>query len=242
MLNILKSTQTIAALSFSSRKIKENIANYDFYGIPRDKYAKTITCLKASDPLSTMDIFIELGYQDYILNNLSRLTRRYDDLMFYRIVKAFQNGQLHDDLYFNKDKPLMLGDITNASSKMFGITEENKEKEVGQYKPKFLAKYNEIVDNTKNNGPLSLVLEDKLIKKLEVYKEDELKYNFNGIIISRLKVLRIYETLLKNLLGGTVNSIKYSIYKYSILTKEQYQMIEACLDRVYNETKGVGIK
>lgn len=36
---------------------------------------------------------------------------------------------------------------------------------------------------------------------------DDLRYNFNGVIISRYKVLRIYETLIKNRMAGTLGAI-----------------------------------
>ena len=233
-------TQTITMLSFSNKKIKENIYNYNFYGIPKEKYASTISCLKATDPLSTIDQYIELGYCDYMLNNLSMLNRRYDDVMFYRIVKSLQNGISRTDLYHNKEKPTFTGEITSPGSHKYGITKTNKEAIVKQYSPSFPEKYNEIINSSKNNGPLTLSLKDEFIAKLDIYKEDELRYNFNGVVISRQKVLRLYETLLKNLYGKSVTSIKYCICKYSILTEEQYRVIDECLNRIYSEAKGVG--
>ena len=62
---------------------------------------------------------------------------------------------------------------------------------------------------------------------------------FNGVIISRFKVLRIYETLIKNRIAGTYNAILYAICKNSILTEEQYRNITACLDRTFGNLKGV---
>lgn len=64
---------------------------------------------------------------------------------------------------------------------------------------------------------------------------DDLRYNFNGVIISRYKVLRIYETLIKNHMAGTLGAIKYAICKNSILTEEQYRNIEDCLEKVYGK-------
>ena len=53
-------------------------------------------------------------------------------------------------------------------------------------------------------------------------------YNIAGVQISRLKVLRIYDTLMANGLAGDLDSIMYAITKNSIITKEQY-------DAIYNE-------
>ena len=233
------STSTITMLTFSNRKIKENIANYDFYGIPKNSYANTISCLKAPDSLSTMDQYIECGFHNYMLNNLSMINRRYDDMMFYRIIKSLQLGLSHHDLYHNKDKPTLLGEITNPYSTKFGITDENKIAVVNQYIPKFSQKYDEIIDNSKNGIQLSLVYQDEKIKKLEIFKEDELRYNFNGVIISRLKVLRLYETLLKASFAETTTSIKYVVTKNSILTEDEYRNIMLCLDKIYDNSKGV---
>lgn len=71
-----------------------------------------------------------------------------------------------------------------------------------------------------------------LVKKQE---QESLIYIIGGIKISRLKVLRIYDTLLANNLGNDLNSIMYAITKNSIITKTEY-------DTIYNEISSLFIK
>ena len=86
-----------------------------------------------------------------------------------------------------------------------------------------------------NFGPLVLVYNDSFIKRLEeMCKEDDYRYNFNGVIISRFKVLRYYETMIKKSIAGTVDSIMYAVCKDSILTEEQYKTIKNCVDKIFN--------
>lgn len=91
----------------------------------------------------------------------------------------------------------------------------------------------------RNAGSIILASNNYFITAIEEYKVDDLRYDFNGVIISRFKVLRIYETLINNRMAGTYNAILYAICKNSILTEEQYRNITACLDRTFGNLKGV---
>lgn len=225
-------------LSTSSQKVKENFECFEFYGIPESVYNKTLVSLKATNPLSAIDQFIELGCYGYILSNFSYVNRRPDNSMFYRIVRAKQLG---DSIYSDRktiDDELSIR-ITSSSEHGYGIDDHNKRDVVGQYIPSFNPKYDEVVRQSRNAGPIILASNNYFIKALKEYEAGDLRYDFNGVIISRLKVLRIYETLIKNRMGGTYNAILYAICKNSILTEEQYRNITACLDRTFGNLKGV---
>ena len=97
-----------------------------------------------------------------------------------------------------------------------------------------------MLNGVKCNGPIIKALNDYFINVLEKnYKVDELRYNFNGETVSRIKVLRVYEELINKGAAGTVDSIRYAIYKNSILTKEKYDKIEECLNETFKNVRGV---
>lgn len=220
------------------QKVKENFDCFEFYGIPESVYNRTLYSLTATDPLSAIDQFIEVGCYRYILSNFSYVSRRPDDLIFYRIVKA---GQLGDSIYSERKTQNVefLGKISNDSKNGYGISRDNKQDVVSQYIPNFNPMYDEAVNKDRNAGPILLANNNYFIKAIEEYKIDDLRYDFNGVIISRFKVLRIYETLIKNRMAGTYNAILYAICKNSILTEEQYRNITICLDRTFGNLKGV---
>mgnify|MGYP001017465457 FL=1 len=235
---ILVITKCKTLLGTSYQKVKENFDCFEFYGIPVSVYNRALYSLTATDPLSAIDQFIELGCYRYILSNFSYVNRRPDDLIFYRIVKA---GQLGDSIYSERKTQNVefLGKISNDSKNGYGINRDNKQDVVSQYIPSFNPMYDKAVNNDRNAGPIILANNNYFINAIEEYKIDDLRYDFNGVIISRFKVLRIYETLIKNHIAGTYNAILYAICKNSILTEEQYRNITACLDRTFGNLKGV---
>ncbi len=208
--------------------------SFDFYKILPEIYKNTLSSLKAVDPLSSIDQFIEVGCYEYILSNFSYVNKRSDDLMFYRIVKA---GQMNKDIYSKRrtQKVQFISSISNDKNNEFNLNDSDKVESVGQYIPTFDSRFDDVVNSNRNAGPIILAYNNYFIKKIEEYKMDDLRYNFNGVIISRYKVLRIYETLIKNHMAGTLGAIKYAICKNSILTEEQYRNIEDCLEKVYGK-------
>lgn len=216
------------------QKVKQNLESFKFYGIPKEVYANTLSAFSAIDPLSSIDQFIEVGCYEYILSNFSRVNVAPNSLLFYRIIKAGQDG---DRIYSErKTKSIQLdGTISDDRKKGYGIDSQNKAEIVSQYFPTFDPKYEETIQNGRNMGPIIMAYNNYFIQALEQYKIDDLRYDFNGVIISRYKVLRIYETLMKNHEAGTYSSILYAICKNSILTEEQYKNIIDCLDRAYGK-------
>lgn len=207
---------------------------FELYNIPIEVISSTLSCIGASEPLTMLDHFIEVGCFDYVLNNFSKVT--VSNSMIYRLIKAKQEGLTNDDLYKRFEKKVVLpSNITVDKFNGYGINKTNGSSVIRQYYPNFSPKYNEIIDQEDNFGPLVLVYDNFFIKKLEeMCKEDEYRYNFNGVIISRFKVLRYYETLLKKSIASTVDSVMYAVCKDSILTEEQYKTIENCVDKIFD--------
>ena len=79
------------------------------------------------------------------------------------------------------------------------------------------------------------VLDDKNIKAIERFKESEELYNFNGVKISRRKVLRLYSTLMQNDKSDEMDALLYCITYGSMLDKNEYKVLNT--DAVINETE-----
>ncbi len=207
---------------------------FELYHIPTETISSTFSCMKAPEPLTMLDHFIEVGCFDYVLSNFSKVI--VGDSIIYRLIKAKQEGSTNADLYRQFDKKVVLpSTITVDKLNGYGINKTNGSNVIGQYYPDFSPKYNEIVMQEDNFGPLVLVYNNFFIKRLEeMCKEDDYRYNFNGVIISRFKVLRYYETMIKKSIAGTVDSIMYAVCKDSILTEEQYKTIKNCVDKIFN--------
>lgn len=231
-------TKCKTLLTTPHQKVKENFACFELYKIPSKAYSSALYSLTSADPLSAIDQFIELGCYKYILSNFSYVTRKPDDLLFYRIVKANQLGEtIYSDR--NTQKIELSGKISNDRKYGYSINKENKEESVSQFTPTFNSMYDEVINSDRSTGPIILAYNNYFIQKIEEYKVDDLRYDFNGVIISRFKVLRIYETLIKNRIAGTYDAICYAICKNSILTEEQYRNIISCLNKVYgNNLRG----
>ena len=66
--------------------------------------------------------------------------------------------------------------------------------------------------------------------KLQV-RCNALIYNFDGVRISRLKVLRIYNKLIKNGIEDSMDSFMYAITYKSILSELSYTKIYNCVKK-----------
>lgn len=216
---------------------KKNI--FDFYGISQEIYANTLSSFGAPTPMETLDRFIELGYFEYVKNNFSRVYRDYNSSMFYKMKKASQEGINYSDLVVRNTA--LNGNVTNENAEFHGVLGFNGPIVTEQYsfesEREDLAVFDKVVGNSENSGPLVLCHNNFFIKKLDKFIDpmDEYVYNFDGVRISRIKLLRLYETLMNNKIAGTTESVVYCACKYSILTKEEFDKVEACISGLFKE-------
>ena len=150
----------------------------------------------------------------------------------YQLINAKKKGWNDTEIY----RYIKLGNkrqkqlrATNLS-KLSGKELENEP----QYKIEVNSDYDNI--DFSNQEPITdIILNNYFIRNLENnFKHDELTYNFNGIIISRYKVLRYYAILLHNHMGD-FDSLKYAIFQNTIITKSEYDMVIDCLNKIFKE-------
>lgn len=86
--------------------------------------------------------------------------------------------------------------------------------------------YDRVISDNENDNITSMSLNNIYIRELDdAYMVNEYLYDIDGVIISRFKVLRVFETLLSNGLGN-LDGIFIAITRNSILTKDELERID----------------
>ena len=247
-LGINNISQVLWITSHNPKSLENRIKSLDFYKIPREKYQKTLSVLSTDNALSAIDMFIELDCYDYIIQNLSRVKEPIDSLMFYKIKKArlakVDKSQIFLQYKSNETKLALRGDIIYDSQSFLEVDKNNYKDVTSRFIPPIANRgyYEGIVNQSQANGPLEKSLEDEFIKELDMYKQDDLRYVFDGVIISRYKVLRYYEELLKRHIISSYDALMFAICKNSLLTYEEYEKIEKEISNIFDKKKRVDIK
>lgn len=232
------------------RSNKENIEALNFYGIPlkdKDGHAKKMFSImdqKNPSVIDAYDIALESNAKEYSLSSPSSLHQGFYT-KFYLIKLAFKMGMSFNDIFgfynvgnnklFLKQKNLnhlLNGDLFELYNAV-RINIPNKEI------------YDNVFDISNLNIITNDVLNDENIKALERYSENEELYNFNGVRISKKKVLRRYGALKSSDKADSMASIMYCITYGSMLDEDEfnkiYDLVKKCVnlnpdDRIYAES------
>ena len=91
--------------------------------------------------------------------------------------------------------------------------------------------YDKILKSNENINITDISERDYYIQKLDnAYKKNDLIYDFGGVIISRLKVLRFYQTLISSPeIEPSYDVLLYVITKISMLDEEEMNIIISSL-------------
>ena len=247
-------------LTLDNNLLKTNISLYEKYGLPidcnRDKITnQTFSALLSKNLAEIADQFIEihpLGYR-YIKDNISCL-KEYsnpEDIVFYNIYESQKpvktsNGKYRitnafKEIRSNNKTIIQLCDEVTRKNKKYaqipfrGITESNKVEKTDTYIPRFKEQsaYNKITKNT-NIDINDEIFTKKYISQLNKYtdKNNALCYNFDGIRISKLKVLRIYDLLLSNGINESSDSILYAITYKSIINERAFNKLAHIVSKI----------
>lgn len=239
-------------LVVNHERLKENLEAFNTYGFTFDQDAlgnlthPALSCLLSNNFIEVVDQFIEIcpkGFA-YIKENMSRILTYSDPkgLLFYNIYASYmETNEYGDDLIpegpFNKYFQLR-GEITRYAGSGYknipyrGVTEENKQEKTMTIDPPIKNKelFEEKVQEVKTEcKPLkNLVQSSHALDKLDQYidQNNPLRYNFNGTLISKLKVERIYNILLNYGLENEEDSLLYAILYNTIINKEDYEKVK----------------
>lgn len=252
-------------LTMPNNLLEHNLDLFQKYGFSFEYKRKGIidpspSALLSIDFAEVADAFIEIHKDGlkYLTDNLSNLKTVSNPkaLMFYNIYESNKRstGNINDpdDGPFRK---VMEDDTENYQLKAIitrnrpdyrntyymDITEENKEEKTNTVEIELSNKHflDKIVEENKFETISNNIFNNSFIKAVNKYIDEEspLIYNFNGIRISRLKVLRIFDILLKNSAKNSIENFMYSITYNSILDRESYSIIYNCISKELEEVR-----
>lgn len=230
-------------LLLPTKRLEENLEWLECYGL-HSKINETallddyLSALRSKNIPEIIDLWMEshpLGLE-YIRSNLNALAYNRKDslLLLYKLHKSKEEGNASAFrlIMANGVKKLhMKKAIASNTIEYQGIFDiESAKKVTGQMEP-HLEKEEEYEKQAKESihHPISEeIFQNSIIISLNRFNDakETLLYDINGIKISKLKVLRIYNALCKNNLGNTLDAILYAICYQTILTTEKYEELK----------------
>ncbi len=228
----------------NNKTIRKNQKYLQMYGFSlKDEEGKTkhgFSMLGRGNLLKQADIAIENGCYQYFYKNLSRFA---SDINVYRIKLARSKGLDDSKIFrlFNGTKRngiCLRAEFYNPTSEQFGDMPSDTFDKYQAVEPYVESKeiYDQIIANSDNDNISEIATSDSVIDQLDkLYKDpnNDLVYNFNGIIISRLKVLRYYQTLMMNSkITSSKELLIYVITKHSMLNMEELSTIKQCIREI----------
>lgn len=238
-------------LMISSEKLSNNLElfleyGFSFNGKKKRLVNSALMALTADNFSEIVDQFIEIhpfGVK-YLRDNLSSIktVKRADDILFYNIYysRLFEN----DDVAFrrvisnNTEYLCICGNINDRFRKSYyGINDSNKREITNTIIPIFNAKnrYLEVLEKDYDRVIDVSIFDNEYIQMINVFSDEvePLIYNFGGIRISKIKVLRIFNILIKNGILASLDSLLFAITYNTIISAENYErlskMIRECL-------------
>ena len=238
-------------LMISNEKLSNNLElfleyGFSFNGKKKRLVNSALMALTADNFSEIVDQFIEIhpfGVK-YLRDNLSSIktVKRADDILFYNIYysRLFEN----DDVAFrrvisnNTEYLCICGNINDRFRKSYyGINDSNKREITNTIIPIFNAKnrYLEVLEKDYDRVIDVSIFDNEYIQKINVFSDEvePLIYNFGGIRISKIKVLRIFNILIKNGILASLDSLLFAITYNTIISAENYErlskMIRECL-------------
>ncbi len=239
-------------LVVNHERLKQNFDAFNMYGFKFDQddlgnlTHPAFSCFLSNNFIEVVDQFIEIcpkGFA-YIKENMSRIMTYSDpqSLLFYNIYASYmETNEYGDDLVpegpFNKHFQLR-GEITRYAGSGYknipyrGVTEENKQEKTMTIDPPIKNKelFEEKVLEVKTEcKPLTdLTAFDEKLERIEEYTDEynPFRYNFNGTIISKLKVRRIYNILKNYGLEDQEDSLLYAVLYNTIINQTDYEKVK----------------
>lgn len=230
-------------VTFFSFKTSTNKKIYEFlqkYLIPlKDQYGRTkkgFSALKHNGIFDNLDIGIECGCYEYYKDNITVLID--NKINMYRIKLAEKKNHSASEFFdeVNMKNNLGVKKVLRRSALEKGQFGENQYKTFDQYNAVTIDNYinsdtvelyDKILKSNENINITDISERDYYIQKLDnAYMKNDLIYDFDGVIISRLKVLRFYQTLISSPeIEPSYDVLLYVITKLSMLDEEEMNII-----------------
>lgn len=227
------------------KKVIHNLALYGISAINEQDFSRTpFTVFRTTDLLlKNLDCAIESGCFEYAKGNLSRLINNTN--IYNRVKLAYKLSKLNNvefkpyrTLKNESSKLFLTNEFICDVNNIFGVTVQDTYEMYQAEKFNFSNKelYDKIIENSDNDSISPISIEDEFIKKLDsLFYSEEMPYiyNFNGVVISRNKVLRLYETLISDSnIKPDEELLLYVITYDSMLDKNEMENIENCIKKI----------
>lgn len=223
--------------------LKRNITISKLYGIGFTKPSNgqyVLTGLLNSNMDVNLDKFIELGLYDYAVENKSSLTS-YNEIAFRRLKYAID--RYGADNVVKKSNTIRITSLVRKENG-FDINYDNVDTmcpvcDVTPSAERFLK-----ISNYSNSSYNSDILHHPYISHLEEYKSDDgISYNIDGVLVSRFKVLRTFNTIISHPRLG-INDMEgfiYSVKCNSLWDSNQMNIIDSHIESMFEKGDVNGI-
>lgn len=217
-------------LTRSSKTLKRSFEALLSYGIKKESIFNTLSSLLTSTPLDVIDQYIEAGFYEYVKDNLTRVREGVNPKILYQMINAKKSGKKSDEIFGTYTGVKREG--LHIKSAVLSEFLDNELLFEPEYHDEDLESMYKDIDFSNLRTIDELVYNNPFIKILEEnYKQDDYTYKFNEIIISRYKVLRYFAILLKHGYNN-FTALKYAVFKNTIITKNEYDVILEGLNRL----------
>lgn len=203
-------------------------------------FDKAMPALLCNNLAEVIDQFIEIHPYgiSYLRQNLSciKTVSSCFDTMFYKIYYSIMKKGINESFItvISNNKSFLC--FKNLDSEEYlDINDNNKVEITNTIIPQFTDrdKYMQIIKNTDLSIDIE-IFDNEFIQNINVYsdKEEPLIYNFEGIRISKIKVLRIFNALLKNHVLADIDSFMFSITYNTIINQNDYNKLADIIKKV----------
>ena len=223
-------------------RLQKNLEWLERYGLYSDTLGNALlddflSALMSKNIPEIIDLWIEshpLGIQ-YIEDNLSALSSylSFDSLLFYKLYlsqKKPGNSAFRLTVSNGIKKLHLRKEISKDSISYYGITDLISAKNIVKKKEmhfKQEEKYMQCAKESLTETISDNIFDNPFIIALNRFSDssETLLYDIHGVKISKLKVLRIYDSLYKKGLGNTIDSLLFSIFYQKIVSEEEYHWV-----------------
>lgn len=225
--------------------LSDNLETFLEYGFTfKDRsnnlFDKAMPALLCNNLAEVIDQFIEIHPYgiSYLRQNLSciKTVSSCFDTMFYKIYYSIMKKGINESFItvISNNKSFLC--FKNLDSEEYlNINDNNKAEITNTIIPEFTdrGKYMEIIKNTDLSIDFE-IFDNEFIQNINVYsdKEEPLIYNFEGIRISKIKVLRIFNALLKNHVLANMDSFMFSVTYNTIINQNDYNRLADIIKKV----------
>lgn len=207
-------------------KLEENIIILEQYNFPINNLT-TFEILKNIENIKYLDTFIELDLYEYIKENPNILNKDCKTI----INKILLYKQLGIDI---KNKETLKNIINNKFK--IGNTTINDEDLEEYIENQTIFYENETLKGILDNTKITSIKEEIEIEELERFIQNNNSYNINGIIVSKNKVLRNYQSLINQTEISKKEILFNSIIYNSNMTEDEINIIKDSI-KIKNKTK-----